>query len=72
MLILTPDRVRYCTVSRNLHGEEQKLTGIIYQAQLFVCCKSYAKERQKEAIWWFRKHFLCVEFLGGLELLEQI
>lgn len=58
MLILKPDRVQSCIVTRCRKGKEQKLTGLIYQAQLFVLCKSYTKDRKKEAIWWFRKKFL--------------
>ncbi|MDY6939961.1 MAG: hypothetical protein SWY16_20190 [Cyanobacteriota bacterium] len=58
MLILTPDRVRYCIVTRTLNGQEQKLTGLIYHAQLFVLCKSYTKDRKKEAVWWYRRNFL--------------
>lgn len=50
MLILTADRVEYCTVIREDQGMQIELPGLAYRGRLFVKGESYDKTQGKQAI----------------------
>ncbi|MDY6939962.1 MAG: hypothetical protein SWY16_20195 [Cyanobacteriota bacterium] len=58
MLVLHPEQVQYCQVTREIRGKTEQLPGIIYQAILFCKCKSYPKEYKQQAIDWTRKKII--------------